>query len=93
MHVQRLVWIVADDTESCNPLIDNLLSRMGKRAIIVKRFLTNRAIRRNPICASIIPHALPIQISKDHPARRVEPACRVKLDQEQQHQGWRIVLR
>lgn len=30
MHVQRLVWIVADDTESCNPLIDNLLSRMGK---------------------------------------------------------------
>ncbi|CRK98564.1 CLUMA_CG011911, isoform A [Clunio marinus] len=29
MHVQNIVWIVADDSESCNPRLDTLLSNLG----------------------------------------------------------------
>lgn len=30
MHVNNLHWIVADDTDSCNPQIDEFLNRFGK---------------------------------------------------------------
>lgn len=30
MHVQRLFWVLADDTETCNPVIDDLLENFGK---------------------------------------------------------------
>jgi beta-1,3-glucuronyltransferase S len=30
MHVQRLFWIVADDSESCNPLLDKILDNFGE---------------------------------------------------------------
>lgn len=30
MHVPNLHWIVADDTDSCNPQIDEFLNRFGK---------------------------------------------------------------
>lgn len=30
MHVRRLFWIVADDSESCNPLLDKLMDNFGE---------------------------------------------------------------
>lgn len=41
MHVPNLHWIVADDTDSCNPQIDEFLNRFGKILLfgwIVVRF-------------------------------------------------------
>lgn len=30
MHIPRLHWIVADDSDSCNAFLDHLLHRFGK---------------------------------------------------------------
>lgn len=30
MHVPHLHWIVADDTDTCNSYLENLLNRFGK---------------------------------------------------------------
>lgn len=30
MHVENLVWILADDSDTCNPVLDNLLDTFGK---------------------------------------------------------------
>lgn len=30
MHVKRLFWVVADDTDSCNPTLDKLLENFGE---------------------------------------------------------------
>lgn len=30
MHVPNIYWILADDTDYCNPVIDKLLNRFGK---------------------------------------------------------------
>lgn len=30
MHIKRLFWIVADDSESCNPLLDKLMDNFGE---------------------------------------------------------------
>lgn len=39
MHVPNLHWIVADDTDSCNPQIDEFLNRFGKFCFICLTFV------------------------------------------------------
>lgn len=36
MHVGRLFWIVADDAESCNPLLDKLMDNFGEHRSVLR---------------------------------------------------------
>lgn len=74
MHVGRLFWIVADDSESCNPLLDKLMDNFGEHRSVLRacgapstesviKFPLALFTHRNTICSSFFAYALFISIS------------------------------